>query len=226
MSHRLVVRRGPPGFAAAAGGGGHSAQRARSRGSLDGVGVATTSVAAGGGCSAHHAHSRGPLDGAGVAVSGPVVGEPLPKSRARRAQSRAADGVRSAQRPQSCGSLDGAGVAAPGAGVGEPFSQSRACRAQSRNPGLSEVGGVKRAANLRVSSHGPCRVVPPWKRARHSPCLSDGALRHRNLMVNKTITNFARYPDRRPVGLTPSSDGSLNIDQLWVLLGTTHGTLS
>ena len=60
----------------------------------------------------------------------------------------------------------------------------------------------------------------PGERARHFPSLREGeALRRRSLMVSKALTNFARYPERRPVGITPAGDGSLNIDQLWVCWG-------
>ena len=35
-------------------------------------------------------------------------------------------------------------------------------------------------------------------------------------MVSKSITSFARYPERRPGGVAPAGDGSLDVDQLWV----------
>ena len=35
-------------------------------------------------------------------------------------------------------------------------------------------------------------------------------------MVSKSITSFERYPERRPAGVVPAGDGSLDVDQLWV----------
>ena len=50
------------------------------------------------------------------------------------------------------------------------------------------------------------------------PSLGDGAaLRQRSLLVSKTVSCFARYPDRRPAGVVPAADGSL--DQIWVFSG-------
>ena len=49
------------------------------------------------------------------------------------------------------------------------------------------------------------------------PSVAEGdALRRRSLLVSKTITSFARYPERRPAGVVPACDGSLDVDQLWV----------
>ena len=42
-------------------------------------------------------------------------------------------------------------------------------------------------------------------------------------MVSKSITSFARYPERRPAGVVPAGDGSLDVDQLWVCWGRRCG---
>ena len=49
------------------------------------------------------------------------------------------------------------------------------------------------------------------------------ALRRRSLMVSKSITSFARYPERRPAGVVPAGDGSLDVGQLWVCWGRRCG---
>ena len=49
------------------------------------------------------------------------------------------------------------------------------------------------------------------------------ALQRRSLLVSKTVTTFARYPDRRPAGVVPAGDGSLDVDQLWVCWGRRCG---
>ena len=42
-------------------------------------------------------------------------------------------------------------------------------------------------------------------------------------MVSKSITSFARYPERRPAGVVPVGDGSLDVDHLWVCWGRRCG---
>ena len=60
-------------------------------------------------------------------------------------------------------------------------------------------------------------VPVPW----NFPRLQNLMLcKRRSLLVSKTITTFARYPGRRPAGVVPAGDGSLDVDQLWGLLGT------
>ena len=49
------------------------------------------------------------------------------------------------------------------------------------------------------------------------------ALRRRSLLVSKSITSFARYPERHPAGVDPAGDGSLDVDQLWVCWGCRCG---
>ena len=49
------------------------------------------------------------------------------------------------------------------------------------------------------------------------------ALRRRSLPVSKSITSFARYPERRPAEVVPAGDGSLDVDQLWVCWGRRCG---
>ena len=79
--------------------------------------------------------------------------------------------------------------------------------------------------------HAPVHDAPwhhrPGKRARSQdafPSVAEGdALRRRSLMVSKSITSFARYPDRRPAGVVPAGDGSLDVDQLWVCWGRRCG---
>ena len=74
-------------------------------------------------------------------------------------------------------------------------------------------------------------AVAPWhhrsgKRARSLdfPTFAEtDALRRRSLLVSKTITTFARYPERRPAGVVPAGDGSLDVDQLWVCWGRRCG---
>ena len=79
--------------------------------------------------------------------------------------------------------------------------------------------------------HAPVQEAP-WhhrlgKRARSqdaSPSMAENdALRRRSLMVSKSITSFARYPERRPAGVVPTGDGSLDVDQLWVCWGRRCG---
>ena len=79
------------------------------------------------------------------------------------------------------------------------------------------------------AAHAP---VAPWhhrpgKRARSLegfPTIAeDDALRRRSLLVSKTITTFARYPERHPAGVVPAGDGSLDVDQLWVCWGRRCG---
>ena len=41
--------------------------------------------------------------------------------------------------------------------------------------------------------------------------------------VSKAISAFSRYPHRRPAGLCPNADGSLNIHEIWSLWGRFHG---
>ena len=52
-------------------------------------------------------------------------------------------------------------------------------------------------------------LVQPDARARTS-------ILQRDLRVSKAVTTFARYPDRWPVGLSPSEDGSLDVHQIWL----------
>ena len=40
-----------------------------------------------------------------------------------------------------------------------------------------------------------------------------------SLQVSKAISRFARYPDKRPVGLSSAADGSLDIHQVWLHWG-------
>ena len=66
----------------------------------------------------------------------------------------------------------------------------------------------------------------PRKRARSLdfPTVAESdALQRRSLLVSKTVTTFARYPDRRPAGVVPAGDGSLDVDQLWVCWGRRCG---
>ena len=42
-------------------------------------------------------------------------------------------------------------------------------------------------------------------------------------MVSKSITSLTRYPERRPAGVVPAGDGSLDVDQLWVCWGRRCG---
>ena len=79
------------------------------------------------------------------------------------------------------------------------------------------------------SAVGPAPVrEAPWhhrhhKRARSQddfPSLDEGdALHRRSLLASKTITSFARYLERRPAGVVPAGDGSLDVDQLWIFWG-------
>ena len=66
----------------------------------------------------------------------------------------------------------------------------------------------------------------PRKRARSldfTTVAESDALQRRSLLVSKTVTTFARYPDRRPAGVVPAGDGSLDVDQLWVCWGRRCG---
>ena len=77
-------------------------------------------------------------------------------------------------------------------------------------------------------SPGDCdESLPSSKRARFQvpiDCLPPTPAESRlSLEVSKAISAFARYPHRRPAGLLPSDDGSLNIHDIWNLWGRFHG---
>ena len=119
-------------------------------------------------------------------------------------------------------------------------------RAYDRDPGygqdLPRTHGSAAASGLGVaaSSDGPPRVVgsldadssrygaqPSSKRARlwepgvcSPPTPADSRI---SLEVSKAITAFARYPHKRPAGLRPDVDGSLDINEVWSLWGRFHG---
>ena len=69
--------------------------------------------------------------------------------------------------------------------------------------------------------------LPSSKRARFQvpvACLPPTPAESRiSLEVSKAISAFARYPHRRPAGLCPNADGSLNIHEIWNLWGRFHG---
>ena len=97
--------------------------------------------------------------------------------------------------------------------------------------GLASVRDAVPPHPLRRLSHGD-DDLPPWhhrphKRARSIddvPSLDEGdAYRRRSHLVSKTIANFARYPERRPAGVVPAGDGSLDIDQVWIYWGWRMG---
>ena len=45
----------------------------------------------------------------------------------------------------------------------------------------------------------------------------------RSLQANKPVSGFARCPDRRPAGVVPADDGSLDVDHIWTFLGRRLG---
>ena len=108
-------------------------------------------------------------------------------------------------------------------------------RGSSRGSGdsLSGAGAFSSgcAHALHRDADPSCGAAAPWrhrprKRARslEFPTFAESdALQRRSLLVSKTITMFARYPDRRPAGVVPAGDGSLDVDQLWVCWGRRCG---
>ena len=94
-------------------------------------------------------------------------------------------------------------------------------------PGAARGSSSGRARAARESSRDD---LPPWlqlpaERARrdrehalgesHFPSLGEGAALHqRSLLVSKTVSGFARYPERRPAGVVLAADGSLDVDHL------------
>ena len=45
------------------------------------------------------------------------------------------------------------------------------------------------------------------------------------LLVSKTVPGFARYPDRRPAGVVPADDGSLDVDHIYTIRTMPSATL-
>ena len=134
-------------------------------------------------------------------------------------------------------SLGALGQGAPGfaalAGCGRA-----ARRVLSRDRAYGSRDGPVSCATVPMAVKSGCPVGPapareaPWhhrphKRARSLndfPSLDEGdAFRRRSLLVSKTIANFARYPERRPAGVVPAGDGSLDIDQIWIFWGRRCG---
>ena len=117
----------------------------------------------------------------------------------------------------------------------------RGCGARVRGSSGGGSGGAGafssgRAHVLHSDGGRSCGAAPapdaPWhrrpgKRARSLdafPTIAENdALRRRSLLVSKSITSFARYLERRPVGVVPAGDGSLDVDQLWVCWGRRCG---
>ena len=117
----------------------------------------------------------------------------------------------------------------------------RGCGARVRGSSGGGSGGagafssghaqVRHSDGGRSSGAVPAPDAPwhhrPGKRARSLdafPTIAENdALRRRSLMVSKSITSFARYPERRPAGVVPAGDGSLDVDQLWVCWGRRCG---
>ena len=114
-----------------------------------------------------------------------------------------------------------------------------AARVRGSSGGGSGSAGLLSSGHAQVR-HGDCGrtsgAAPapdaPWhhrpgKRARSLdafPTIAENdALRRRSLMVSKSITSFARFPERRPAGVVPAGDGSLDVDQLWVCWGLRCG---
>ena len=127
-------------------------------------------------------------------------------------------------------SLGGAGHSVPGfatlAGRGGGSHRAPSinrARGSFCEPALCTMAPVAVKSGLAIG-HAPVHEAPwhhrPGKRARSHdafPSVAEGdALRRRSLLVSKTITSFARYPERRPAGVVPACDGSLDVDQLWV----------
>ena len=125
--------------------------------------------------------------------------------------------------------------------VRSSFVEFRGCgvRVRGSSGGGSGGAGILSSGHAQVR-HGYCGrtggAAPapdaPWhhrpgKRARSLdafPTIAENdALRRRSLMVSKSITSFARYPERRPAGVVPAGDGSLDVDQLWVCWGRRCG---
>ena len=67
------------------------------------------------------------------------------------------------------------------------------------------------------SSTDHIRGGPPWN-TRLDTCgtfLDPAALVRRSVKASKAIATFARYPERRPAGLTAAEDGSLDVPSMW-----------
>ena len=178
-------------------------------------GVPGFTALAGRGCAAHRALSHGPLEGVGGASSGGMDQCVLSRGRSRSAGVGVLASQGTVQRVHSRDPRP--------AGVGAPATRGADPRVHSRGPSVSgsSLAAVD-GSGTRVFFCGrpgspagqvpgfPSRSgdVPPWKRARHFPSLREGeTLRRRSLMVSKALTNFARYPERRLVGITPLISG-------------------
>ena len=116
---------------------------------------------------------------------------------------------------------DGCGRAPPGtcasSSGGLPAGGSRVC---NRVPGGAAI-------SQKDCDAAPDGSRPSAKRARfHGPGTSwspTPAESRLSLEVSKAISTFARYPHRRPVGLCPHADGSLNVSEIWNFWGRFHG---
>ena len=154
--------------------------------------------------------------------------------------------------PRACAHDHGCDRAPPGArassSCGLPAGGPRVCnRDPGGAPALQTARGLPTSSDLGVASQSsgspagcpracvrapdgeaaPDGSRPSAKRARFQgpgSCLPPTPAESRlSLEVSKAISAFARYPHRRPVGLCPNADGSLNINEIWNFWGRFHG---
>ena len=154
--------------------------------------------------------------------------------------------------PRACARDPGCDRAPPGArassSCGLPAGGPRVCnRDPGGAPALQTARGLPTSSDLGVASQSsgspagcpracvrapdgeaaPDGSRPSAKRARFQDpgsCLPPTPAESRlSLEVSKAISAFARYPHRRPVGLCPNADGSLNINEIWNFWGRFHG---
>ena len=75
--------------------------------------------------------------------------------------------------------------------------------------GTSGYGGYGYTRLDTATSRGHFQPLPHPDAPMHTSLLQ------RSLRINKAITTFARFLDRRPAGLAAAEDGSLDIHQIW-----------
>ena len=126
------------------------------------------------------------------------------------------------------------GVRDPGSDTGLPRSRRSAAASGAGASASSDVdpravGHIpgNAAKSARPGESPRVGALCSAKRARLS--VSDASLQPTpldsriSLEVSKAITAFARYPHKRPAGLRPDVDGSLDINEVWSLWGRFHG---
>ena len=91
-------------------------------------------------------------------------------------------------------------------------STAAAADGSARAAGLFDAGSGAQPSSKRARVYEPGSCPPPTP--------ADSRV---SLEVSKAITAFARYPHKRPAGLRPDADGSLDINEVWSLWGRFHG---